>query len=105
MEAKRDPAFQADHVQLAAQGFNWIESLAALPNTLLGKAVHYARSQQKYLVKYLLDGRLEISNNRAERSIKPFVIGRNYVLKRITVKTGSFPAHQTAPKPVQFTTA
>jgi transposase len=24
----------------------------------------------------LLDGRLEISNNRAERSIKPFVIGR-----------------------------
>ena len=25
---------------------------------------------------YLLDGRLEISNNRAERSIKPFVIGR-----------------------------
>ena len=25
--------------------------------------------------KFLLDGRLEISNNRAERSIKPFVIG------------------------------
>ena len=25
---------------------------------------------------YLRDGRLEISNNRAERSIKPFVIGR-----------------------------
>lgn len=47
-----------------------------LPNTLLGKAVHYAKSQQKYLERYLLDGRLEISNNRAERSIKPFVIGR-----------------------------
>ncbi len=28
------------------------------------------------LRNYLLDGRLEISNNRAERSIKPFVIGR-----------------------------
>ena len=25
---------------------------------------------------YLLDGRLEIDNNRSERSIKPFVIGR-----------------------------
>jgi hypothetical protein len=25
---------------------------------------------------YLLDGRLENSNNRAERSIKPFVLGR-----------------------------
>jgi len=54
----------------------WIDGLAALPDSLLGKAVHYARSQRKYLQRYLLDGRLEISNNRAERSIKPFVIGR-----------------------------
>lgn len=56
--------------------YNWIYEFAALPNTLLGKAVHYAQSQRKYLERYLLDGRLEISNNRAERSIKPFVIGR-----------------------------
>ena len=28
------------------------------------------------LVRYLEDGRLELSNNRAERSIKPFVMGR-----------------------------
>jgi len=56
--------------------FSWIEHLNALPNTLLGKAAHYAKSQRKYLESYLLDGRLEISNNRAERSIKPFVIGR-----------------------------
>lgn len=56
--------------------FSWVGSLAALPNTLLGKAVHYAGTQRKYLERYLLDGRLEVSNNRAERSIKPFVIGR-----------------------------
>jgi len=56
--------------------FNWMEHLYALPNTLLGKAAHYAQSQRKYLERYLMDGRLEISNNRAERSIKPFVIGR-----------------------------
>ena len=56
--------------------YEWVLSLTALPNTLLGKAVYYARSQQRYLERYLLDGRLEISNNRAERSIKPFVIGR-----------------------------
>jgi transposase len=31
-------------------------------------------------VNYLLDGRCEISNNRAERSIKPFVIGRKNFL-------------------------
>lgn len=56
--------------------YNWIFSLAVLPKTLLGNAVHYAKTQQKYLERYLLDGRLEISNNRAERSIKPFIIGR-----------------------------
>jgi len=27
-------------------------------------------------VEHYLDGRLELSNNRAERSVKPFVIGR-----------------------------
>ncbi len=43
------------------------------------KAAHYTLTQRKYLERYLLDGRLEISNNRAERSIKPFVIDRNYV--------------------------
>jgi transposase len=56
--------------------YNWIKSLEALPNSLLGKAVHYSHTQRKYIERYLLDGRLEISNNRAERSIKPFVIGR-----------------------------
>ena len=32
--------------------------------------------QWSYLTRYLEDGRLELSNNRAERSIKPFVMGR-----------------------------
>jgi len=61
---------------LVDEFFDWIGHLNALPNTLLGKAAYYAQSQRKYLERYLLDGRLEISNNRAERSIKPFVIGR-----------------------------
>jgi transposase len=65
--------------------FHWIEHLNALPNTLLGKASYYAKSQQKYLERYLLDGRLEISNNRAERSIKPFTIGRKNWLFSDTV--------------------
>lgn len=42
----------------------------------MGKALYYAISQRSYLQAFLLDGRLELSNNRAERSIKPFVIGR-----------------------------
>ena len=42
----------------------------------VGKALHYLKEQEPYLVRCLEDGRLEISNNRAERSIKPFVMGR-----------------------------
>ncbi|MCD6321734.1 MAG: IS66 family transposase [Clostridiales bacterium] len=56
--------------------FNWLKNLNALPKSLLGKAAAYGMSQRKYLERYLLDGRLEISNNRAERSIKPLVTGR-----------------------------
>ena len=46
------------------------------PKSALGKALHYLLEQWPYLVRYLEDGRLELSNNRAERSIKPFVMGR-----------------------------
>ena len=42
----------------------------------LGKALHYLQEQWSYLVRYPEDGRLELSNNHAERSIKPFVMGR-----------------------------
>jgi len=47
---------------------------------IFGKAVQYTLDQWKYLEHYLLDGRLEISNNRAKRSIKPFVIDRKNFL-------------------------
>ena len=60
--------------------WGWVDSLNATPKTGVGKAVHYALSQRKYLERYLLDGRLEISNNRAERNIKPFVIDRKNFL-------------------------
>jgi transposase len=58
--------------------FAWAErnEPAVLPKSKLGEAIGYSLKQRKYLENYLLDGRLEISNNRAERSIKPFVIGR-----------------------------
>ena len=59
----------------------WLEEQAAhLGKNSFGKAVRYTLDQWKYLEHYLLDGRLEISNNRAERSIKPFVIDRKNFL-------------------------
>lgn len=56
--------------------FDWAGALKALPKSLLGEAVHYSLSQRQYLENVYLDGRLELSNNLAERSIKPFVQGR-----------------------------
>jgi len=50
------------------------------PKSALGKAIYYLREQRTYLERYLLDGRLESTNNRAERSIKPFVIDRKNFL-------------------------
>ena len=46
------------------------------PKSALGKALYYLLEQWPYLIRYLEDGRLELSNNRAERSITPFVMGR-----------------------------
>jgi len=56
--------------------FEWVGTITALPKSLLGEAVHYTLAQRKYLENVYRDGRLEWSNNRAERSIKPFVQGR-----------------------------
>lgn len=47
-----------------------------MPKSALGQAIKYCRNQWGRLEVFLEDGRLEIDNNRAERSIKPFVIGR-----------------------------
>lgn len=71
--------------------FVWANSRTAAPKSALGKALTYLREQWPYLVNYLNDGRLEISNNRAERSIKPFVIDRKNFLFANTPKgaTGS----------------
>lgn len=56
--------------------FGWAESVQVLPKTKTSKAVNYLINQKEDLLNFLKDGRLEASNNRAERSIKPFVIGR-----------------------------
>ena len=71
--------------------FAWANSRTAAPKSALGKAFHYLKEQWPYLANYLKDGRLEISNNRAERSIKPFVIDRKNFLFANTPKgaTGS----------------
>ncbi len=69
----------------------WANVRTAAPKSALGKALTYLKEQWPYLTNYLKDGRLELSNNRAERSIKPFVIDRKNFLFANTPKgaTGS----------------
>lgn len=47
-----------------------------LPQSLLGKALHYLHEQWPKLVRFLGDGRYPIDNNACENAIRPFVIGR-----------------------------
>jgi hypothetical protein len=56
--------------------FAWAGTLRELPKSALGTAVGYMFSQREHLENIYLDGRLEFTNNRAERSVKPFVMGR-----------------------------
>ena len=49
----------------------------AVPRSALGKALAYTKPLLPNLMTFLEDGSLEIDNNGAERSIRPFVVGRN----------------------------
>ncbi|WP_062060064.1 IS66 family transposase [Cellvibrio sp. OA-2007] len=56
----------------------WLDKSAQQipPKTALGMAVAYTLRQWEKLITYTQHGQLSIDNNRAERAIKPFVIGR-----------------------------
>ena len=46
------------------------------PKSTLGGAITYALNQWEKLMVHFQDGRLENNNNRTERGIKPFALGR-----------------------------
>lgn len=56
------------------------------PKSPLGKALFYSVKHWDSLTQYINDGRLEIDNNRSERAIKPFVIGRKNWLFNTSTK-------------------
>ena len=70
---------QQESKPVADAFFAWANKL--LPSlqdkSKLRESVVYAVNQQHRLSHFLSDGRIEISNNRAERAIRPFAIGRN----------------------------
>ena len=56
--------------------FAWAETVDVPPKLAISRALTYALNQRQWLENVFLDGRLELSNNRAERSIKPLVMSR-----------------------------
>jgi transposase len=58
------------------QFFDWLSNSAVLARSKLGKAITYALNQKEGLMNVLKDGRAALSNNLAERSIRPTTIGR-----------------------------
>lgn len=66
--------------------YAWAKTVNAAPKGALAKALTYLEKQWPYLTNVLLDARLELTNNLAERSIKPFVIDRKNFLFAVSPK-------------------
>lgn len=71
---------------VAEEFFAWAGTIAAIPKSALGKAVTYTLNQKPFLMNIFLDGRLELSNNRGENSMRPLTVGRKNWLFACTVK-------------------
>jgi len=69
---------QEKSVALLKQFKAWLDksALHVPPKSAIGKAIGYSLRQWHKLNSYTENGYLNIDNNRAERAIKPFVIGR-----------------------------
>jgi transposase len=61
---------------LLEQFNQWLAKANVVTKSALGKAISYCQHQWHKLIRYIEDGNLTIDNNRAERAVKPFVIGR-----------------------------
>jgi hypothetical protein len=65
--------------------FAWVDTMNPLAGSAFAKAITYATNQKIPLSSFLLDGRVEISNNRAENTLRPFCVGRRNWLFADTV--------------------
>ena len=79
---------QAQAKPLLEQYKQWLDksSLQVPPKSAIGAAIGYSLRQWPKLSRYIDDGQLAIDNNRSERAIKPFVIGRKNFLFSNTAK-------------------
>ena len=66
--------------------FAWLDSITVSGGSKLVRAMSYAKSEKKYLCRFLESPDVPIDNNRAENAIWPFVIGRKNWLFSASVK-------------------
>ncbi len=77
-DAERLEARRQHSLPVLAQLKTWLDKTLSqvTAQTALGKAVNYLAGNWSRLIRYTEAGYLPIDNNRAERAIRPFVIGR-----------------------------
>lgn len=86
----RDSKFAADEIRELRNGgefkehldciFETIEKANPESNSRLEKAINYILLRKESFLEILKDGHLELSNNSAERGVKPFVMARKNFL-------------------------
>jgi transposase len=76
--AQRVAVRQARSAPIMERFHSWLQVLGpeVLPESRLGKAVHYTLGQWPKLATFLAHGEVPIDNNRCENAIRPFVLGR-----------------------------
>lgn len=83
LSSKEREALRLEHaVPILNDFYEWMNQQVnqALPQSPMGKALHYTLPRWKNLLVYLYDGHLEIDNNLVENAIRPLALGRkNYL--------------------------
>ncbi len=77
--AEEKALLRGEQSQLLLEQYKvWLDksALQVPPKSAVGKAIAYNLNQWQKLTRYVDNGALNIDNNRAERAVKPFVIGR-----------------------------
>ena len=66
-------------IPIAEEFFSWAAYMhpKVKSGSLFGKAISYALNNREKLMNAFYDGRLEISNNRSERGLRAYSVGRN----------------------------
>ena len=74
---ERQAAREKEETPIQEKFWQWIDANQGrcLPKSLLGKAFTYAQNQKDGLMNYLQYGNCDMTNNVAENSIRPFVVG------------------------------